>query len=312
MMQPYKSDSGVSYTNQTVNSPQDLNWMCFSLRLQERTHIMGILNVTPDSFSDGGVYSDPERAVERALEMEAEGADIIDIGGESTRPGSDPVDAKTEIDRVVPVIQKLNGKLKAPISIDTRKSEVATTALEAGAAMINDVAGLRFDVKIASVAARFGVPIVIMHAQGEPKTMQSNPQYRDLIHEIIEFLKTGIQAAEKAGIPKNRVIVDPGIGFGKTVDDNFRIIRHLLAFQTLGCPIMIGVSRKAFIGKTLNLPETDRLFGTASAVAASILNGAQIVRVHDVKAMSQVARIADRIRCSEKETPITRPDVCKA
>jgi dihydropteroate synthase len=280
----------------TTSQTLELIWMDFTLRLGERTHIMGILNVTPDSFSDGGLYAEPERAAERAFEMEAEGADIIDIGGESTRPGADPVDVKTEIGRVVPVIRKLNGRLQVPISIDTRKSGVAAAALEAGAVMVNDVGGLHHDPVMAKTALRFGAAVVIMHARGNPKSMQTNPRYSDLIGEIHEFLSDGIRIAEEAGIPKDRIVVDPGIGFGKTADDNFQILRHLRAFHDLKCPVMIGVSRKSFIGGTLDLPENDRLFGTASAVAAGIMNGAHLVRVHDVKAMVQVARIADRIR----------------
>jgi dihydropteroate synthase len=299
--QPHEFDSCMADIDKTSDFNPNLSWSGFSLPLMERTHVMGILNVTPDSFSDGGNYTDVNRAVDRALEMEAEGADIIDIGGESTRPGADPVDVKTEIERVVPVIQRLRGKLKAPISIDTRKSAVAVAALKAGAAMVNDVSGLRFDPAMAAAVSRFGVPVVIMHAQGEPKTMQKNPHYHDIIQEIREFLADGIRIAEKAGVPRDQIIIDPGIGFGKSVDDNFIILKNLEAFLDLKCPVMVGVSRKSFIGKTLDAGVDGRLFGTASAVAASILNGARIIRVHDVKAMKQVAGIADRIRGNAEE-----------
>lgn len=266
------------------------------LYLSERTHVMGILNVTPDSFFDGLCYFDCKRAVKRAFEMVEEGADIIDVGGESTRPGADSVNVAVEMERVIPVIERLSEKIPVPISIDTRKSEVAEAAIRAGAHIINDISGLRFDPSMASVAARFNVPVVIMHIKGDPKSMQRDTKYRDLIGEIYNYLKEGIQIATKAGISKQKIIVDPGIGFGKKWKDNFIILKRLKEFQSLGCPLLIGVSRKSFIGRALDLPEKDRIMGTAAAVTASVLRGVNIVRVHDVKEMVQVVRIADLIK----------------
>jgi len=266
------------------------------LDLSERTHVMGILNVTPDSFYDGGQYFDSSRAVERVYQMVEEGADLIDIGGESTRPGADPLSTSEEMQRVLPVIEKLQGKISVPVSIDTRKSEVAEAALQAGAHLVNDISGLRFDPKMASTVARYRVPVVLMHIKGSPKDMQKKPEYKDLIGEIYDYLNQSIRKALDAGIPKENIVVDPGIGFGKKWEDNCTILKHLNKFQRLGCPLLIGVSRKSFIGWALGLPEEDRLIGTAAAVAISILRGANIVRVHDVKEMVQVARIADKIK----------------
>jgi dihydropteroate synthase len=257
---------------------------------------MGILNVTPDSFYDGGRFSDVNAAVGRAAEMAEEGADFIDIGGESTRPGSDPVSAEMEISRVVPVIQSVSRLIDVPISIDTRKSQVAEAALRAGADLVNDVGGLNDDPDMADVVARHQVPVVIMHKRGVPKTMQDRIEYGDLLGEIRNFFGLAVEKAEKKGVPRHRVLLDPGIGFGKSVEDNFMLIRHLNIFADFGCPILIGVSRKSFIGKTLNLPEKDRLHGTAAAVAVAAFMGAHVVRVHDVREMVQVVRIVDRIK----------------
>lgn len=266
--------------------------------LSQRTHIMGILNITPDSFSDGGDYFDRDKAVERALHMEREGADIIDIGGESTRPGAEKVSSEEEARRVIPVIEKLINKLSIPISIDTYKSQIAEKALKAGAAMINDISGLRFDKTMAELAAKYQVPVVVMHIKGTPKNMQRNPVYKNLFREIRNYLTESIDIAVHAGIAKNSIIVDPGIGFGKTGDDNLRLISRLSYFHSLACPILVGVSRKSFIGRILELEEKERIFGTAAAVAASVINGAHIVRVHDVKQMVQVAKIIDAIKNS--------------
>ncbi len=266
------------------------------LHLSDRTHVMGVLNVTPDSFFDGGKYFDPDRAFERALEIEEEGADLIDIGGESTRPGSDPVEVSEEMRRVIPLIERLNGKISIPISIDTKKSEVAEAAIQAGASIVNDVSGLRSDPAMVSVVVKYNVPVVIMHMKGTPKTMQNNPTYENIIGEIYDYLAEAIQMAVKAGIPKEKIIVDPGIGFGKRWEDNFVILGRLKTFLNLMCPILVGVSRKSFIGWALDLPEEKRLMGTAGAVAASVMNGAHIVRVHDVKEMVQVVRIVDHIK----------------
>jgi len=258
---------------------------------------MGILNVTPDSFSDGGLYFDKGRAIQHALRMEYEGADIIDIGGESTRPGSEAIPVQEEIRRVVPVIESLARKVKVPISIDTYKSAVAEAAISAGASMVNDISGLRFDPKMPEVVAKNKVPVVIMHIKGTPKDMQKNPTYKALIPEIMDYLREGIAIARRAGIPDDKIIIDPGIGFGKTVEHNLEIIRRLHEFTGFEKPILLGPSRKSFIGKILDdLPVMERLEGTAAAVAIGIFNGANIVRVHDVKAIVRVARIAEAIK----------------
>jgi dihydropteroate synthase len=263
----------------------------------KRTYIMGILNVTPDSFSDGGLYFDINTAVEHALRMVEEGADIIDVGGESTRPGSEAVPLDEEIRRVIPVIEAIAKKVKVPISIDTYKARVAELAIQAGASIVNDISGLRFDRSMADVVAGYKVAIVIMHIKGTPKNMQQNPTYDALIPEIMDYLREGIMIAKKAGVVEDKVIIDPGIGFGKTVEHNLEIIRRLDEFTGLERPILIGPSRKSFIGKILgDLPVTERLEGTASVVAIGIFNGANIIRVHDIKEMVRVARMADAIR----------------
>jgi dihydropteroate synthase len=261
------------------------------------TKIMGILNVTQDSFSDGGLYFDKSAAINRAIQMVEEGADIIDIGGESTRPGSEPVHEEEELRRTIPVIEALVKEISVPISIDTYKSRIANRALEAGASMVNDISGLRFDPKMPEVIAYHKVPVVIMHIKGTPKDMQQNPVYEALIPEIMESLSEGIQIAAKSGITEDKIIIDPGIGFGKTFEHNLDIINNLRTFTLLGKPILIGPSRKAFIGKILgDVPPADRREGTAAAVAISIFNGANIVRVHDVKEMVHVAKVADAIK----------------
>jgi len=260
---------------------------------------MGILNVTPDSFSDGGLYASVESAVEHAERMVSEGADIIDVGGESTRPGAESVPAEDEIRRILPVIEKLTKITKIPISIDTYKSSVARRALEAGACIINDISALRGDPDMAYVAAEAGVSVALMHMKGTPKDMQVNPHYDDPINEITSFFRERIQAAVDAGISPDQIIIDPGIGFGKTAEHNLEIIRRLREFKSLGKPILIGTSRKSFIGKVLDLPVDDRLEGTAATVAVSICNGADIVRVHDVKEMLRVARMTDAIMREE-------------
>ena len=260
-----------------------------------RTYIMGIVNVTPDSFSDGGKFYRPDDAVAQAEELLAAGADIIDIGGESTRPGAKPVTAEEEIKRVVPVI-KAAAKLKgAVISVDTRKAKVAAAALKAGAGLINDVSGLRFDRKMAALAARSRVPVCVMHMQGKPQTMQQNPAYHDLMGEIISSLEESIAIATNAGILHGQILVDPGIGFGKTAEHNLEIVRRLKELKVLGAPVLIGPSRKALIGRVLGLPAEERVEGTAAVVAVAIINGADIVRVHDVREMKRVARMTDAI-----------------
>ncbi len=265
------------------------------LDFSSRTLVMGVLNVTPDSFSDGGLFYDHERAIEHGMKLARDGADIIDIGGESTRPGSDPVPLEEEIRRVIPVIEALARELDVPISIDTCKAEVASRALDAGASMVNDVSALRFDPDMVRVVAERRVPVVLMHMKGTPKDMQLDPRYEDLISEILEFLEERVHFAESNGVPPEAIIVDPGIGFGKTVEHNLSIIKHLRRFKSLGKPVLLGTSRKSFIGKVLNVGVEEREEGTAATVVAGILNGADIVRVHDVAKILPAVRMADAI-----------------
>ena len=274
-----------------------LVWAGHNFDFSKRTYIMGILNVTPDSFSDGGRYFDHSFAIKKAVQMADDGADIIDIGGESTRPGSDPVSAEEELRRTIPVIEVLSKEISIPISIDTYKSDIARKALDAGATMVNDISGLRFDPEMAATVAEYKVPVVLMHIKGTPKNMQQNPTYSALISDILEYLREGITIARKAGISEDVIIIDPGIGFAKTFEHNLEIINSLNKFTSLGKPVLIGPSRKAFIGKILgNVATEERLEGTAAAVAISIINGANIVRVHDVKEMARVAKVADAIK----------------
>lgn len=245
---------------------------------------MGILNVTPDSFSDGGVFLAPDDAVERALQIEKEGADIIDIGGESSRPGSKPVSVEEELQRVIPVIQELRRQSQIAISIDTTKSLVAARALEAGATMINDISAGLGDPEMFAVAAQFKVPICLMHMQGTPRTMQTDPHYENVVEEVKVFLVKRIAAAVQAGIAKEKTIIDPGIGFGKRLEDNIALLQHCDRFSELGCPILIGASRKSFIGQITGAPVQDRLPGSLAAIAIAAQKGAQIFRVHDVAA----------------------------
>jgi len=267
------------------------------LRLRpDKTYLMAVLNVTPDSFSDGGMFFDKAKAVERAVEMALEGADIIDVGGESTRPGSEPISMQEELDRVIPVIQAAASRLDIPISIDTSKPEVAREALKAGASIINNVMGTPVDKNMALAAAELGAPIVLMHIKGEPGNMQKNPSYKDAMSEISAELKTAIAVCEECGVDPKKIIIDPGIGFGKTAKHNIEIIRRLRELKALNKPILIGPSRKSFIGELLGIKVPgERLMGTAAAIAASIINGADIVRAHDVKEISQVCRLIDAI-----------------
>jgi len=261
-----------------------------------RTYIMGVLNVTPDSFSDGGFFFETTKAVERGLQLAEEGADVIDIGGESTRPGSEPVTEKQEIDRVVPVIERLVREVTIPLSIDTCKASVAEAALRAGASIINDISGMTFDPRMTHVAQQNDATVVLMHMKGTPKTMQQAPQYENVTREVFEFLSIQYSKARDHGI--RQIIVDPGIGFGKNLDHNLELIKGLKTFSQLGCPVLVGPSRKSFIGKLLDLPVDERLEGTAAAVTACILHGANMIRVHDVKQMKRVARVADALKGS--------------
>ncbi len=264
--------------------------------LGDRTLVMGILNVTPDSFSDGGRFASPEDAVSCGLQMAADGADILDIGGESTRPGALPVAPDEELRRIIPVIRGLSGKVDIPISIDTTKAAVARGALDAGAEIINDISAMRFDEKMAEVMARSGAGVVFMHMRGVPRTMQKGDlRYASLPGEIIEFFRERLIAAQAAGIPTEKVIIDPGIGFGKTGGDSMKLIRRLSEFKVLGRPILTGPSRKSFLGQTMDRSAGELTARTAAAVTAAIMNGCQVVRVHDVREMKAVAAVADAI-----------------
>ncbi len=254
---------------------------------------MGILNVTPDSFSDGGLFIDCDKAVERAKQMEKDGADIIDIGGESTRPGSDSVTEEKELQRVAPVIKRLVKEVNLPLSIDTRKPKVAERCIELGANMLNDVTGLR-NKEVIKVVSRHKVPVVVMHMKGEPKNMQENPFYNDVVKDIKEFFSGKVNEARKAGI--NDIIIDPGIGFGKTAHHNLEILKRLSEFKSLSCPIMVGPSRKSFIGHVTGLAVGERLEGTLAAVSIAVMNGASMARVHDVKECKRAIQMADAIR----------------
>ena len=260
---------------------------------------MGVLNVTPDSFSDGGLFFEPARAIEHGIKMAEEGADIIDVGGESTRPGSDPLPLEEELGRILPIIAELSSRLEIPISVDTYKSQVAQKAIDAGAQIINDISGLRFDPQMASVAARNDTPLIIMHMRGTPKTMQQDPRYEDLMGEIIAYLREGIEKAEGAGVARQQVIVDPGIGFGKRLQDNLVILNRLSDLTVLERPIMIGTSRKSFIGALLGLEVHERGTATLATVAVSALKGAHIVRVHDVAPTRPVVDMVDAIISAE-------------
>ncbi|MBN1850000.1 MAG: dihydropteroate synthase [Deltaproteobacteria bacterium] len=273
-----------------------MTWADYSLSLHERTHVMGILNVTPDSFADGGLHFQTEQAIEHGLAMARDGADIIDVGGESTRPYAEKVSSRDELARVIPVIEALSQELTIPISIDTYKAEVANQALKAGASIINDISALRFDPHMIPLAEEAGVPVIIMHMKGTPADMQRNPVYGNLIPEIISFLRDALDAAIRGGIREEMLIIDPGIGFGKTFDHNLEIIRDLTKFKELGSPILLGSSRKAFIGHIINREPSDRDTGTMATVAAGVLNGAHIVRVHNVKMAVETVQMMDAIK----------------
>ena len=276
-----------------MNAPRFNQWI---REENPATLIMGILNVTPDSFSDGGMYYDATQAIEFALQMAEEGADIIDVGGESTRPGAKTVELQKECDRILPVIEGIRTKSDILISIDTYKSEVARKSIATGAGMVNDISGMTFDPNMVDVIKDSGLPVVIMHIKGTPENMQKNPYYEDLMQELTEYFEERKKFARAKGILDQQIILDPGIGFGKRLQDNFQLLRELKKIVDMGFPVLIGPSKKSFIGLTLDLPVDQRLEGTAAAVTTGILKGARIVRVHDVKAMKRVALITDAIR----------------
>jgi len=279
------------------------------LALGERTLVMGIINVTPDSFSGDGLGADAAAAIAQGKQMVADGADILDVGGESTRPGAEAVSLEEELARVLPVVEGLAGEVDVPVSIDTYKSRVAKEALARGASIVNDFSGLHADEEMARVAAEAGAPMVVMHIQGTPRDMQKNPRYADVIGEISDYLEEAIARAEAAGIGRDQVVVDPGIGFGKKLEHNLEILRRLREFRCLGCPVVVGTSRKSMIGMILDLPgevrlpAEERLEGTAATVALAVAGGADIVRVHDVKEMVRVVRVADAIARVRYEKP---------
>ena len=265
------------------------------LRLGERTLIMGVLNVTPDSFSDGGKFFEPQAALHQALEMIDAGADIIDVGGMSTRPASDEISADEEVRRVLPVVEALAKTTDTPVSIDSCRADVAERAIDAGAQIINDISAMRFDPRMVDVAAKKRTPVCLMHIKGSPKDMQRNPTYADVMAEIIRYLYRAAECAVRAGIAAGQLCVDPGIGFGKTVAHNLRILQNLGQLRSLGCPILVGTSRKSFIGAVCEKEVDDRIFGTASSVALAAA-GADIVRVHDVGEMRDVVRLVDAVK----------------
>jgi len=271
-----------------------------TLPLGERTLIMGILNVTPDSFYAGGRYADAQLAVKRAFELEQAGADILDIGGESTRPGADPISAEEELARVLPVLESLSGKLRIPISLDTQKAAVAEAGLRNGVEIINDVSGLRTDPQLAGLVRSRGAALILMHMRGSPKSMHKGPFARDVLRDIVQGLRASIACARRARIPESKLLLDPGIGFGKNYEQNFEALARLPDLARLGYPLVVGASRKRFIGWALGgkrqiWPAEKREWGTAAAIATAILKGAHVVRVHDVNEMSQVARIVDSV-----------------
>ncbi|MFW5664870.1 MAG: dihydropteroate synthase [Coleofasciculus sp.] len=262
----------------------------------ERTYLMGVLNVTPDSFSDGGEFNTPAAALAQAQRLVEAGVDILDIGGQSTRPGAEEISEAAELQRVLPVVKAVRSSLSVPISVDTTRASVAKAAVAVGADMVNDISGGTFDPDMFPVVAQLGVPIILMHIRGTPQTMQKLTDYHDLIGEIYEFLEGQIQVAVNGGIVRSRLIIDPGIGFAKTAEQNIQLLRQLAAFRSLGVPILVGVSRKRFIGHILNQPDPkQRVWGTATACCAAIAAGSDILRVHDVAEMYDVCRVADAI-----------------
>ncbi len=279
-----------------MNPGETLRRLLDSAGRGERTLVMGVLNVTPDSFSDGGLFLDPDSAIRQALQIAEEGADIIDVGGESTRPNADPLPVEEELARVIPVITAIAESIPTPISIDTYKADVARQAVTAGASMVNDISALTFDPEMPAAVVELGVPVCLMHIKGTPRNMQQNPSYVDVAREVRCWLAERAASAEKAGIRHENILIDPGFGFGKRPEHNLELLRRLRDIVSLGYPVVSGWSRKSTIGKVLGgLPPDDRLEGTAATVALSIANGAAIIRVHDVKQMARVARMTDAV-----------------
>jgi len=266
-----------------------------TFELGQRTWLVGVVNVTPDSFFDGGLYFEPARAIERALALAAEGADIIDIGGESSRPGSSPISAKEEKSRILPVVEVLKQKNGILVSVDTTKAEVAEAALAAGADIINDISAGRFDPRMLPLAAESGAALILMHMKGTPRTMQVAPHYDDLLGEVKAFLRERLEAAESCGVPRENLLLDPGIGFGKKLEHNLALLNNLGALADLERPLVVGISRKSFIGKILKLEAPERLEGTIAAAVVSLLRGASLLRVHDLQAVKRAIAVAEAI-----------------
>ena len=272
-----------------------------NIDMRRRTALMGILNVTPDSFSDGGRYLEARKAIARGVELAGQGADIIDIGGESTRPGARPLSAPEEIERVVPVVRELRRVISIPLSIDTVKAEVARAALDAGADVVNDISALRFDPDMISLIVEEKVPVVLMHMQGTPRTMQESPRYQNVLQEVKDFLRSRVAFSVERGVAPERIVVDPGIGFGKDLEHNLALIRGISTLTSLAQPVLVGPSRKAFIGKILNVGPDDRLEGSLAAAVAAALGGAGMIRMHDVKEARRAMALADAIRFGTAE-----------
>lgn len=265
------------------------------LELGRRTHLMGVVNVTPDSFFDGGRFMEPAQAIERCLELAENGADILDLGGESSRPGAEPIPCEEELERILPVLEQVRKVVSLPISIDTYKSQVAEEAFREGADIVNDISAFRFDPELPGIIRKWGAGVVLMHMRGTPETMQDNAFSEDILGEVQTDLQAAVATAVESGISRQQIVIDPGIGFGKTLEDNLKILNRLRDLDSLDLPIVVGTSRKSFLGKILNLPAQDRLWGSAASVTASIMRGAHIVRVHDVEEMKQVAQITDAV-----------------
>ena len=274
-----------------------MNYSEFNSWLQSpsKTLVMGVLNLTPDSFSDGGLFTTKEKALDHCLKMINEGADLIDVGGESTRPGSDPLSINEELDRTIPIIEKIRSITDCTISIDSYKSKVVEAALNVGANIVNDISGLTFDHNMAELISQKNAPIIMMHINGKPKIMQENPRYDNLLKDILGFFSRQLELAQSVGIDSSKIILDPGLGFGKKVEHNFELIRKLPQICAMGFPVLVGPSRKSFIGEALNLPINDRIEGTMASITASVINGARIVRVHDIQKTRRTVTVTEKI-----------------